>query len=125
MVIKRHNFMIYEIMIAITVLSIALIPLAYNIKAEMQMLSALYYRSVAEQVLDGHIKFLALGEYKKYTEGQQKYIINNKAFNQLPKGNITLEISKTEENSIKIILQWETIKKHGIGKIYKEIIISQ
>ncbi len=125
MVTKKQNFMMYEAIVAISVLSIALIPLAYNIKAETKMLSALYYRSVAEQIIDGHIKLLSSGEWIKYKEGDQKYHINNKAFNQIPKGDVILRIVSLKDNKIKIILEWESIKKQGIGRIYKERVVNK
>lgn len=114
-----------ELIVAIGIISIALFPLAYGLRQEGRNMKALYYRAVAEQVLDGQREILAAGAWRKYSGGQNKLIIASKAFENLPAGDLKLEVSELDGGKVRLVLSWKAIDFKGIGEIRKEATVTK
>ena len=104
-----------ELMIAIALLTGALLPLAYSIAKENKLARATYQRAVAMEIVDGEMEILAAGGWRAFTSGRQLYRVNAAAARNLPSGDFWLTLE-----SGKIQLEWKpTVKDHG-GSVMRE-----
>ena len=119
---NRKKFLMIEIVIALGIIAVVMIPLASAFFREGRMLRALYYQSVAEQVLDGEREVLAAGEWRNYPVGEYICLIDNDAFKHLPEKKVVLEVTDIDNNQRKFVFVWEPAKNEGICGIRKEAI---
>lgn len=122
--VKRY-FMMLELIIAIGIMAIALFPLAYGLRQEGLNVQALYYRAVAEEILDGQREILAAGAWRDYSNSEASYNIKNKAYESLPAGDLKLQLIGLDNGKVKIILSWKSLYFKGIGEIRKEAVVTR
>jgi hypothetical protein len=79
-----------EITIAITILAVAVLPLAYLFAHEGKLLRAYYRDAVAMQILDGEMEVIAAGEWRRFAEGRHDYPVTARAATNLPPGRFAL-----------------------------------
>jgi hypothetical protein len=79
-----------EITVAIAILTIAVLPVAFMFAHEGKLLRAYYRNAVAMQILDGEMEVLAAGEWKKITEGMQNYEVTARSATNLPPGKFSV-----------------------------------
>ena len=79
-----------EITIAITILAVVVLPLAYLFAREGKLLRAYYRDAVAMQILDGEMEVIAAGEWRRFAEGRQDYPVTARAATNLPPGRFVL-----------------------------------
>ena len=82
-----------EIVIAMSILVIAVMPMAYSYLNEEKMVRRLYQKAVAMEIIDGEMEILAAGEWRSFKEGTQPYPIGTKAAKNLPPGAAKLTIT--------------------------------
>ncbi len=104
-----------EMIVAISVLALALIPLAHGFASQFREMKRGYYKSVAEQVLDGHREILARGEWRKHPVGRSIYVIKNTAFESLPDGETTLDVARNGDR-VTLTLIWTSPR---VGTVVK------
>ena len=96
MVIRKHSqaaqraMLNIEITVAIAILVIAVLPVAFMFAHEGKLLRAYYRNAVAMQILDGEIEVLAAGEWKRIAEGTQIYEVTARSATNLPPGKFTV-----------------------------------
>ncbi len=122
---SKKVFSMVELVVALGIIGIALLPLAYGFRLEGKSMQALYYRSVAEQILDGQREILAAGAWRKYQIGANRFEIRNKAFDNLPEGDLKLELSSMNNGKVKIMLSWKAREFKGIGEVRKEAVVQK
>jgi len=107
-----------ELLIAIAILTIALLPLAYSFVTEKRLARSYYQRAVAMELVDGEMEILAAGEWRSFTPGVHVYSVRSLAVTNLPPGKFQLAIEKD-----KLRLEWQpSVKMHG-GAVAREIKI--
>ena len=79
-----------EITVAIAILAIAVLPVAFMFAHEGKLLRAYYRNAVAMQILDGEMEVLAAGEWRKITEGTQNYEVTARSATNLPPGKFAV-----------------------------------
>lgn len=121
---RKFGFLLHELLVALAIIALVMIPLASYFFEEGKLFNALYFRSVAEQILDGEREVLMAGEWKKYPVGKYSLSIKNKAFEQLPEKDIYLTVSDVGDNKRKFVLSWTPAKSSGIKKVQKEVILN-
>ena len=105
---KQRGFMMTEMVMAMGILIIAMLPLSYSINS--------YQRAVAMEIVDGEIEILAAGAWHSIPEGTHSYTVRANALTNLPPGQF--QLTRTGEH---LRLQWASTKKHGIGPVVREV----
>lgn len=112
---RRRGFLAVDMAIAAAILSLGLIPLAYSVLGERQLLRATYYRATLAELVDGEAEVLAAGEARSLTEGAESYNLRAAVGQELPAGKF--QITKTGHH---VRLEWLPQQKTGIGPVVRE-----
>jgi hypothetical protein len=102
--------------VALAILSVALLPLAYGFSRERTLATSLYYRAVATEIVDGEVEVLQAGEWRAYPEGTQAYTVTAEAATNLPPGRFELVRSGK-----RLSLEWLPAGRWGGGRVRREI----
>ncbi len=113
---KQRGTVFVELAVAMAVLVIAMLPLAFAATSDARELRATYQKAIAREIVDGEMEVLAAGEWQQVAEGTHPYTVHAGAVTNLPAGDF--QISKTA-NLLR--LEWRPAKKIGIGKIVREV----
>jgi hypothetical protein len=107
-----------EMMVAMAILVVAVIPLGYSLVQDAHWLRLNYQHAVAMEIVDGEIEILAAGEWRSLPEGTHPYTIHAAAAANLPEGEF--QVTRTTNH---IRLQWKANEARGFGIIAREVII--
>ena len=107
-----------ELLVAIAILTGALIPLGYSIASENRLARASYQRAVAMEIVDGEMEILAAGEWKAFQPGTQSYPVDAAAAKNLPDGKFLLTV---ETNKIR--LEWRPAESQQGGAVVREVTV--
>jgi hypothetical protein len=113
---RKNGYMEVDLAIALAILALAIIPLAFSFGQEREMLRLDYSRAVADEVVDGEMEILAAGDWKNFPDGRQKYTVHSNAAANLPPGSF--ELTKAGNH---LRLQWTPNAKEGVGAVVREI----
>jgi len=112
----QSGALMVELLVAIALLTGALLPVAYSFASEKRLARASYQRAVAMEIVDGEMEILAAGEWTKFKAGTQDYQVRAAAATNLPPGRFILTISPS-----RLRLEWRPeIKMHG-GGVSREV----
>jgi hypothetical protein len=113
---KQSGSIMIELLVAISLLTGALLPLAYSFASEKRLALAMYQRAVAMEVIDGTMEVLAAGEWHNYSPGVHHVPVHMAAATNLPPGQVILTV---ETNRLR--LEWRpSTKMHG-GTVSREV----
>ena len=70
---SRRGFLMVDLVVAMAILSLAIVPLGFSFARERQVLKIEYQRSVANEIVDGEMEILAAGDWKNFPDGAQAY----------------------------------------------------
>jgi hypothetical protein len=111
--IRQRGSLIVEILVAISILGVAALPLMSSHVFVQKHLRASYQHAVAMEMLDGEMEILLAGEWREFPQGHQNYRLQGDAAKNLPPGRATLTI-----NGRHVRLEWTPDRGHG--KIVRE-----
>ena len=114
----KHAYLEVDLLVALAILSLAIMPIGFSFARERQVLKMEYCHSVANEIVDGEMEILAAGDWKNYPDGLQNYPVNARAAASLPPGHF--QLAKTGNH---LRLEWNSDEKHGLGTIVREITI--
>ena len=114
---RQCGIVMMDLIVAMGILVVGMIPLSYATLHERQMSRALYYRAVALEILDGEIEVLRAGEWRALAEGSQPYSVRADAAKNLPLGRFTL----TREGK-QLRLEWLPNRRNQGGRMAREIV---
>jgi len=83
-----------EILIALSIFTVAIMPLSVSYMNNQMTIRRLYQKAVAMEIIDGEMEILAAGEWHSFKEGAQPYPIDEKHARNLPHGAATLTIDE-------------------------------
>jgi len=113
---SRHaGFLEADLLVALALLMIAVLPLAYSFTADQRAMRAAYERAVAMELLDGELEMLAAGAWRNHPVGTNVITLTGNAAVNLTTNRALLII---QTNSIR--LEWRTAKRASTG-IIREI----
>src|SRR5438128_11984527 len=95
---RQRGALMTELLVAMVLLTSALLPLAYSIAGERRLARALYQRAVAMEIVDGEMELLAAGEWRAFTPGRSDYSVRAGAATNLPPGRFLLTIQPGQRN---------------------------
>ncbi len=113
----RGSLMI-ELLVAMALLTGALLPIAYSIASEKRLARSVYQRAVAMEIVDGETEVLAAGAWRQYTNGVFPYEVHALAATNLPPGQFVLTV-----DSGRLRLEWRPEVKHQGGPVVREVIL--
>ena len=114
----NRGMLMTELMVAMAILMIAVMPLGYSLVKDAQWLRSNYQHAVAMEIVDGEIEILAAGEWRSLPEGTHAYSVHAAAAANLPEGEF--EVTRTSNH---VRLQWKSDERLGIGIIAREVTI--
>jgi hypothetical protein len=109
---------VIELVVAIAILAIVFLPLAYAAGSTTKLFRAKYDRAVAMEIVDGEMEILAAGEWRAYPEGSQPYPVNAKAAANLPAGNFQFTRAGNH-----LRLEWSSTAKRDVGVVVREVTV--
>jgi hypothetical protein len=115
---SRRGFLMVDAVVAMAILSLAIIPLGFSFARERQVLKIEYQRGVANEIVDGEMEILAAGAWKAFPDGAQSYTVRANAAAKLPPGHF--QLTKTGNH---LRLEWTPDKRQGVGEVVREITV--
>jgi hypothetical protein len=107
--------LITEIMVAMAILMIAILPVGYSYLREARVIRSVYQRAVLMEIVDGEMEILAAGEGRAFAEGAQPYVLRHDLPAGLPAGQFLLTRAGNH-----LRLEWFSHEKIGVGAIVRE-----
>jgi hypothetical protein len=114
----EHGYLMVDLLVALAILSLALVPIGFSFVRERQVLKIEYFRSVANEIVDGEMEILAAGDWNNYPDGSQNYPVHARAASTLPSGHF--QLTKTGNH---LRLEWTSDEKQGVGTVVREVTI--
>jgi len=125
MVISLHNSrlrqagsLMAEIILAMALLVVVLVPVAYSFDAEKRAARATYNHAIAMEIVDGEMEVLLAGEWRAFTPGTHPYPVKANALTNLPPGDFTLTLGTN-----KIRLEWKPSMTRRGGPVVREAVL--
>ena len=115
---RAHGFLTTELVVAMAILVVAMIPLSYGVLRERQLSRALYYRALTTEIVDGEIEILRGGEWSVFREGSNPYPTRAESATNLPPGRFVL----TRE-ARRLRLEWVPEKRGKGGRVAREVTL--
>ncbi len=117
-ILRQRGALMAELLVAIALLALAVLPIGYSITSERLVARAAYERAVAMEIVDGEMEVLRAGEWRAQSSGAHDYPIHALAATNLPPGKFLLTL-----DSSKLRLEWLPAKKHHGGPVVREVAI--
>jgi len=105
-----------DAVVAMAILSMAIVPLGFSFARERRALRAEYFRAAADEIVDGETEILAAGDWKNFPDGAQAYTVHSRAAANLPAGHF--QLTKTGNH---LRLEWTPDQREGIGAVAREV----
>jgi hypothetical protein len=115
---RQRGAIITEIVMAMAILFIAVIPLGNALSSDAKLFRATYQHAVAMEIVDGEMEILAAGEWRDIPEGSRPYAVHANAATNLPPGQFLLARAGNH-----LRLEWTSAQKAGVGTIIREVTV--
>jgi hypothetical protein len=115
---RQRGALIFEVVMAMAILGIAVLPLGYTLNSDAKIFRATYRRAVAMEIVDGEIEILSAGAWRDIPEGSRPYAAHANARANLPPGRFLLTRAGNH-----IRLEWISENKSGVGTISREVTV--
>ena len=112
----RRGMLTTDLVVAMGILAIALIPLSGSFVNDQKLIRAYYFRAVAMEIVDGEIESLAAGEWKSFPEGASVLTPRGLAAKNLPAGTFLFT-----RNDRLLRLEWQPKKADGGGRVSRDV----
>jgi len=105
-----------EAVVALAILTGVMLPMAFMFLQETRLCRAAYFKSVAMEIVDGEMEFLAAGEWRAFQPGRQAYPIHAAAATNLPPGQFVLTLEAP-----RVRLEWIPKNPGAGGSVIREV----
>jgi len=112
---RQRASLMAEMMVAVAILMIAIVPVAYSFDAEKRAARATYDHAIAMEIVDGEMEVLLAGEWRAFTPGTHAYPVTAGALTNLPPGEFTLTLTT---NTVR--LEWKPSMTRRGGSVVRE-----
>lgn len=116
--LRSKGWLVAELLVAVAVLAIAMIPLAFSFRGEQKLVRAHYQKVIAMEIIDGEMEVLRAGEWRAYMEGEQEYRVTAAAATNLAAGKFLLTRSNRH-----LRLEWRSLKPGRGGSVTRQLLI--
>ena len=107
-----------DLVVAVAILTMAIVPLGFSFARERKALRAEYVRAAANEIVDGEMEILAAGDWKQFQDGAQSYAVHSHAAANLPASHF--QLTKTGNH---LRLEWTPDRHEGIGAVVREVTV--
>ena len=114
----KHGFLEVDLLVALAILSLAIVPIGFSFAHERQALKLEYFSGVINEIVDGEMEVLVAGDWRTFPAGDHDYAIHSDAAANLPPGKFLLLIE-----SGKVRLEWRPDEKHHGGPVVREAMV--
>jgi hypothetical protein len=115
---RPSGFLTSDLLVAIALLCLAVIPLAMSFAQERRALLASYQRAIAMEIVDGEMELLAAGNWRSYSNGTHQFTSRANAATNLPPGKLQLTVAAKH-----FILEWRPDEAAQGGIVRREITL--
>jgi hypothetical protein len=115
---RERGWLMADLIVAIAILALVMLPLAFSLAQEMQLLRASYCRGAAMGIVDGEMEILVAGEWQAFADGTSAYVARGLAATNLPPGR--LELTKSGKH---LRLEWRPEMHKGLGPVVREVTV--
>jgi hypothetical protein len=112
----ERGALLTELVIAIALMAIVVLPLAFGFAKEQKLCRAYYFQAVAMEIVDGEIELLKAGAWKNIPEGTGNYSMRAESAANLPPGRFLL----TRKDRF-LRLEWVPDKLGKGGRVVREL----
>jgi len=113
LIARDNGALMTEVMIALVIVSIAILPLAYSFSQENKYLRRCYERSVTMEIVDGEFEIIRAGGWRQFTNGVHTIQSTAHCARNLPPGELKLTVQDKH-----LRLEWIPTKpSHGSSVI--------
>jgi len=112
---RRRGALITEVVIAMGLLTFAMLPLAFSIVREQKLTRAYFSREIVMEIIDGEMEALMAGEWRAFMPGAQTYPVRAETAQSLPPGKFLLTL-----DGDRVRLEWSPEKSGKGGKVVRE-----
>jgi hypothetical protein len=112
---RRRGALITEVVIAMGILTFAMLPLAFSFVREQKLTRAYFNRAIVMEIIDGEMEALMAGEWRAFTPGAQNYPVRAEAAKSLPPGKFVLTLAGD-----RVRLEWQPEKSGKGGPVVRE-----
>ena len=112
---RRRAYLEVDFMVALAILTLAVLPVGYSISQERKLARAYYFRAVAMEIVDGEMEVLRAGAWRQFKEGAQPYEPRAQSAAQLPPGRFTLTVTGDQ-----LRLAWQAEGKGAGSAVVRE-----
>ena len=112
---RRRGALITEVVVAMGLLTFAMLPLAFSIVREQKLTRAYFNRAIVMEIIDGEMEALMAGEWRAFMPGAQTYPVRAEAAKVLPPGKFLLTL-----DSDRVRLEWLPEKSGRGGPVVRE-----
>ena len=116
---RRDAWLVAELMVAVAIMAIAMIPLAFSFRGEQRLVRAHYQKVIAMEIIDGEMEALRAGQWRDYLQGEHEYSITAGAGTNLPAGKFLISRSN---NFFR--LEWRPAKLGSGGIVRRELFVA-
>jgi len=112
---RRQAYLEVDLMVALAILALAVLPVGYSVSQERKLARAYYFRAVAMEIVDGELEVLRAGAWRQFKEGAQPYEPRAESAAQLPPGRFTLTVTGEQ-----LRLVWQAEGKGAGSAVVRE-----
>ncbi len=91
--IRKRGTLVTELVVAMGILAIAILPLSLGFLQDAKLSRAYYYKAIAMEILDGEMEVLMSGEWKAFSVGTHPYPVRAASVPNLPPGQFQLTLT--------------------------------
>jgi hypothetical protein len=113
---RERGMLMADLFVAMGILAVAIMPLAFSYVRETRLLRAEYFRGAAMEIVDGEMEILVAGDWRSLPEGSQPYAVHAATAANLPPGHF--QLIKTGNH---LRLEWTSDRRQGIGTVVREV----
>ena len=113
-----RGVLMMEMAVAMAILMIAFLPVAYSVVNDARYLRQTYQHAVAMEIVDGEMEILAAGAWHDQPEGAHPYAVAAGAARNLPPGDFTFT-----RNGNHLRLEWKSDQLKGVGIVVREVTV--
>ena len=112
---RRRGALVTEVVIAMGILTFAMLPLSFSIVREQKLTRAYFNRAIVMEIIDGEMEALMAGEWRAFMPGAQTYPVRAEAAKSLPAGKFVLTLDNE-----RVRLEWLPEKSGRGGPVVRE-----
>jgi hypothetical protein len=105
-----------ELIVAMAIMVLVMIPLAFAFREETILLKAAYHRAVAMEIVDGEMEALVAGGWRGFPAGETRgYPVKAFSATNLPPGEFVLTLGNARAK-----LEWVPQARNRGGRVTRE-----